>query len=341
MRPVPLPVLVRDRKRRPTRLPITICIPAYRPARFIERCLNSVAAQTFRDFRVRISNDGGHDRELLDRLAAQHGAEVTHHQHRLGWVGNSNHLIERVTTAYFCILPQDDELDPAYLARTHAHLESHRKAIAAFSDISCVFEDGSSGPTMKGAAVTGGRRSRIRTVLDHHFNGYSYRALIRSPGDLTRIAMPEDTQAGFAADSAWIMTKSLLGELHCLPEPLYTKHFHDRNTHSGWWTGRDAAGLSKNWFDHCLSITRIALSAAATRGAARDIAARGSARLLRPWRETDTPFDPAIGRALRATWTRADLPALAREFKSRLENPRHARRPCLPAFRDVLARLSS
>ena len=67
---------------------LTICIPAYRATPFLDRTLNALRRQTFRDFQVILSNDGGHDAPEIDRLCADPGIRVIHQTARLGWVRN-------------------------------------------------------------------------------------------------------------------------------------------------------------------------------------------------------------------------------------------------------------
>ena len=52
---------------------ITICMPVYNVAPYLERCLQSVVQQTFQDFILIAVNDGSKDDslEILQRFAVQ------------------------------------------------------------------------------------------------------------------------------------------------------------------------------------------------------------------------------------------------------------------------------
>ena len=82
---------------------VTVCVPAYNAAGWIADTLDSIAGQTFADFRVVISLDRSEDESesVCRRYLADPRFELVVQPNRLGWVGNVNALIARVETPFF------------------------------------------------------------------------------------------------------------------------------------------------------------------------------------------------------------------------------------------------
>ena len=104
---------------------VSVVIPVWNPGRFIDRCIDSLLAQTMpsTDFEVLFMDDGSTDgtEDRLDRLAAEHPHFVVHHLENSGWPGKPRNVgIERATGDYIQFLDNDDALGPEALERMHA-----------------------------------------------------------------------------------------------------------------------------------------------------------------------------------------------------------------------------
>ena len=104
---------------------VSVVIPVWNPGRFIDRCIDSLLAQTMpsTDFEVLFMDDGSTDgtEGRLDRLAAEHPHFVVHHLENSGWPGKPRNVgIERATGDYIQFLDNDDALGPEALERMHA-----------------------------------------------------------------------------------------------------------------------------------------------------------------------------------------------------------------------------
>lgn len=298
---------------------ITVCIPAFKAVDFIERTLSSVADQSCQDLQILISNDGGYDARRLNRVAGKYRAKVIHQRTHLNWVGNTNALIAKVDTPYFCILPHDDALYPDYLADLLGVLESDPTVASAFSDLSYLFPAPRIGELVPGSSVLGERKERIASVLRTGYNGHCYRALIRVPRDKRSLYLKDNPHFHYGSDTVWILQQAVLGQMVCIHKPLYKKYITDRNTHHTWWK-QPADQIAKAWLTHCRDMAGVAMQAAQSKADAEEYCAIAAERYLQLYK-TDTPgFPPWIGVALRETWGPDAEPHLTAEFYRGLPN---------------------
>jgi len=99
---------------------VSIVMPVYDTGDLLTRALDSVAAQTFREFELVIVDDGSTDartRALLDAAATRPGVTL-HRTENRGPARARNTAIERARGAYILPLDADDWLEPEYLACT-------------------------------------------------------------------------------------------------------------------------------------------------------------------------------------------------------------------------------
>lgn len=116
---------------------VLIATPVYRGVEHLPETLRSIQAQTYRDFRVLVSVDGG-DRESYEVCRALVGDderfEIVLQEQRLGWPGNFNWIVARCELPFLTYWQQDD------LAATR-DIELLRAALLARPDASLAFTD--------------------------------------------------------------------------------------------------------------------------------------------------------------------------------------------------------
>ena len=241
---------------------VTVGVPVYRGERFVAETLRSLQAQTFGDFAALLSLDGPQPaaeaacRPFLDdprfTLVTQ--------PRRLGWVGNASWLMEHVATPLFCLLPQDDLIDPSYLETLLVHARRAPEAAVVYCDVRGF---GRADPTLEQDSVTGGPVARQLALIEDHLAGLAWRGLTRAEALRAIGGMPPNRMDGFAADTEWMAAVARCGELHRVPLPLYRKRYHDANEHDSWrrWP------LDKRmraWAGHCAAMLDQALRVPAT-----------------------------------------------------------------------------
>lgn len=93
---------------------ISIIVPAYNIAPYLERCLESILAQTYRDLEVIVVNDGSTDDtgRILDRLAASDSRIRAIHKENGGVSSARIRGIAEAAGAYVGFVDGDDYVEP-------------------------------------------------------------------------------------------------------------------------------------------------------------------------------------------------------------------------------------
>ncbi len=96
---------------------VSVIMPAYNVARYIGDALESVFAQTFKDFEVVVVNDGSPDTEELERVLADYRGRVVYlKQENRGVSAARNAGIRAARAPFVAHLDPDDLWEPDYLA---------------------------------------------------------------------------------------------------------------------------------------------------------------------------------------------------------------------------------
>lgn len=98
---------------------VSIIIPVYNAAPYLEKCLRSVINQTYRDLEILAIDDGSTDgsAELLDALAAEDSRIRIVHQTNQGVSAARNRGLDLATGRYLTFVDGDDYIHPRYIAR--------------------------------------------------------------------------------------------------------------------------------------------------------------------------------------------------------------------------------
>jgi glycosyltransferase involved in cell wall biosynthesis len=233
---------------------VVALVPTWRASEFIDPTLGSLAAQTWRNLEVLISDDASPDDTAAkcEAFAARDPRfRVIRQPRNLGWVGNVNALLGAARGDYLVFAFQDDLPEPSYIEKCVLALEANPRAVIAYSDIALVNQDGAR--EQKRYAVLDGVTDRLRRGRRVAWQEGSWwipnRGVFRARaaqeiGGLRRHAAGE-----FSADWPWLLHMSLLGECVRIPEQLVTKIYMTRS-------------LSRSWNFGGRSWTAVTLSAA-------------------------------------------------------------------------------
>jgi len=226
---------------------VVALLPAWNAERFITPVLDSWANQTYPNLQVLISDDASTDRtaEICADFAARHANfELLRQPRRLGWVGNTNALLQQADGAYFMFAAHDDIPMATYVARLLGLLEDNPQAVLSFSDLQWrlaidrstsrnvhVYRDldGVSDRLERGL-----RAARRAGIPPSHLVTVAYRGLFRA-GSARQIGGLRRHMAGeYGADWPWLLHLSLLGEFVRIPEALIEKVYRPTNLSMGW-----------------------------------------------------------------------------------------------------------
>lgn len=97
---------------------VSVIIPVFNAARFLEKCVGSVLDQTFTDFDVCLVDDGSTDGSgpLCDRLASgDERVRVIHLDRNMGVSAARNRGMKETDGRWLCFIDGDDWVTPSYL----------------------------------------------------------------------------------------------------------------------------------------------------------------------------------------------------------------------------------
>lgn len=128
----------------PTPPRVTVLIPAFNAERFVGAAIESVLAQTFKDFELLVIDDGSTDSTATRICTFGRDARlrVVSHCKNLGRPATRNHGIDLARGEYIAFLDADDVCAPERLERQVAHLDSHRHVTGVGSWMSSIDDHG-------------------------------------------------------------------------------------------------------------------------------------------------------------------------------------------------------
>jgi hypothetical protein len=217
---------------------VTVCVPAYQAADFIDRTLRCAREQTYGDLRIAVSIDRSDDgTEDICRAHQREDDRVEVHAHRdrLGWVENVNHLLASVQTELSFIYFHDDLIDATYVEKLVEALRRRPDAASAHCD---VLLDRPAGESVRpGCPYDGSAAERLLT----HFVNPKRGALLRS---MVRRSSPAGELRMSLQAAHYEMELVAAGPAVHVPEALYRR------------IDQRSGGLTDGWsrrpFDHFL-----------------------------------------------------------------------------------------
>ena len=104
---------------------ISIIIPIYNAANYLEACLESVRCQSFQGYEVWLVDDGSTDRSggICDRFAAEDARFHVIHKANGGASAARNVGIEQAQGEWICFVDSDDTVEPDYLSALYSYAQ--------------------------------------------------------------------------------------------------------------------------------------------------------------------------------------------------------------------------
>lgn len=96
---------------------VSIIVPVYQVERYLDRCVKSIVAQTYRNLEVILVDDGSPDRcgEMCDRYAEKYANIQVIHQENQGLSVARNHAVPVSKGEYITFVDSDDYITPDYV----------------------------------------------------------------------------------------------------------------------------------------------------------------------------------------------------------------------------------
>lgn len=111
---------------------ISVIVPVYKTEAYLQRCVDSLLAQTYPQVEILLVDDGSPDGcpLLCDQLAQQHPQVRAIHKENGGLSSARNAGIEASQGAYLAFVDSDDCIDSEMLARLHELAAKHSADVA-------------------------------------------------------------------------------------------------------------------------------------------------------------------------------------------------------------------
>lgn len=96
---------------------ISVIVPVYKVEKYIGECINSILAQTFKDFELILVDDGSPDKsgEICDSYAKNDNRIKVFHKKNGGVSSARNFGIDKAVGEWLCFIDSDDTILPTYL----------------------------------------------------------------------------------------------------------------------------------------------------------------------------------------------------------------------------------
>ncbi len=122
---------------------VTVVVPSYQHAPYVEACLRSIAAQDYAAKQVIVVDDGSTDgtAEIVERVGGELGLEWVRAPHR-GLMLTLQDLLSRAKGKYYVSSGSDDVMVPGRLTRQVEYLEAHPQTVACSGQALALYDDG-------------------------------------------------------------------------------------------------------------------------------------------------------------------------------------------------------
>ena len=226
---------------------VSIGLPVYNGERYVGQALDSILAQTFRDFELIISDNASTDRteEICRSYAAKNSAtRYVRNEKNLGAAKNFNQALELARGRYFRWVAADDLIAPECLERCVDVLEHNPDVLIAHTKLHIIDENSNHLSDYDDLL-------NFRSPIPHvRFRDYLFRrssmwnaiyALIR-----TDVLRKTQLLRGYRSSDQVLLGELVLrGKIFQIPEHLFSRRRHPQQS---WQAHRSTRALAM-WFD--------------------------------------------------------------------------------------------
>lgn len=228
---------------------VTVLIPSYQHADYIEETLRSVLAQKFTEYRVLVVDDGSPDATVAKAEAvADPRITVRTNPHNLGLGNSVLQALDGIDTPYVALLNSDDLFHPDRLQRCLAVLRERPDVQLVTTGMALVDGQGGELTTQNASLVLDGKlvydwvhwfakvqpspelpqEQLFAALLERNFLVTSSNLVVRT--DWLRRQAPALRSLKFCLDWQLFLEAALDDALHHIPEPLLAYRLHATNT---------------------------------------------------------------------------------------------------------------
>jgi glycosyltransferase involved in cell wall biosynthesis len=232
---------------------VSIGLPVYNGENYLAETLDSILAQTFRDFELIISDNASTDgTEAICRryAASDHRIRYIRNAENLGAAKNYNRVFQLAKGEYFKWNGHDDPLAPTFLERCVKVLDRDPEIVLCFARIRAIDARGDehevgalTARTFAAKPQLGSAQAHVRfyhTVVADHPQGAIF-------GLIRRRVLAQTALIGSyrSSDLTLLGELALRGRFHQIPEALQDRRFHAQQGRNVYNTRQ----LREAWFD--------------------------------------------------------------------------------------------
>ncbi|MEB3330944.1 MAG: glycosyltransferase family A protein [Synechococcaceae cyanobacterium] len=241
---------------------VTVAIPAYNRPQGLERLLQQVRRQSYRQLDILVSDNCSPNPEVA-AVARRHGAEdprlrLVRQRRNLGYSGNHAYLLRHGRGEFFAWLHDDDEFPEDYIERCVVYLRQQPEVVLASGSCDRFLDDVFQYRYEDCCQLGQDTYARLRGLLPDGFSCH-WRHEHYQYGVFRRAAARHRFSAEFKAEFHHFFALAAQGALANVPELSFRKHTsaaHLANHASGdfyrhhWWL-RPFAGVSPSSVQQC------------------------------------------------------------------------------------------
>lgn len=230
------------------RIEVTVVVPAYNIAAYIDDCLDSILSQHFGNLECWVVDDGSTDATAARVQARTDPRIKLLRQANAGVSAARNAGLAQACGRYVMFLDGDDILHPQALQRLVASFQEHPKAAATFGTLIKILQDGRLFPGQKALA-----RHRypsgdvLALMIEENFLANGGHVLVRTAA--ARTVGGFDTSLRLSEDWEFWCRLAAIGAFVFIgnePEVFYLRVHHG-----------SAAGMASNWANHQASVEAV------------------------------------------------------------------------------------
>jgi glycosyltransferase involved in cell wall biosynthesis len=218
---------------------VTAILPCYNAEKFLSRTLDSLAAQTWPKLEILIGDDASTDGtlQIVETFAEGRGdTRVIARKQNLGWLGNTNDLMEQASGELMFFAFHDDVVSPTYIERLVGALQRNPRAVLAYCDLDVFSADGTRSFANFDRPPAGMRPLARGYSMVTKPRGWSVpnRGLFRAEAFHLIGGIKSHDEGEFSADWPWLLHMAILGEFVRVPEALCQKFFQKTSISRNW-----------------------------------------------------------------------------------------------------------
>lgn len=201
---------------------VSICVPTYNRKKYLKETLESIFAQTYKDYEIIVVDDGSTDgtEEMIKKL----GASINYHwQENGGDAAARNKLIQLSRGKYISFIDSDDLLFPDAIERLVKAVESEAEDVIAYGSYVRIDQDGNVYGKCKRKLYSGNITKYLFQTIIVHSCGSIF------PGKILKDSAFFDTSLNVCSDYDLWLSLSIQYKFVALPNPTFKRRRHCDN----------------------------------------------------------------------------------------------------------------